>query len=147
MRRVHPPMLAEGLAENARVTAVTADANASHAVLEDGCALGRGEGSFGQRLQGERPGSGLFAPDEADALSPVAPDALPLGVADVEDGARWAAALTADGDVRLWGPNDAGPAGGLDGDLEAKDDASFRRRSWRRSTSRRWSRSRPARTT
>jgi hypothetical protein len=94
-------------------------------VLEDVRVFGWGETSFGQLVLGEDNGDGTFAPQEADALAPVEIAGLPDTVVSVKGGARWAVALTEDGDVWLWGPNDEGPTGGLDGDLAAESDGSF----------------------
>lgn len=123
--RVPAPVTVAGLPEGARVKAITADTQTSFVVLEDGRVFGWGEGSFGQLLQGADNGDGTFAPEDADVLVPVQLTSLPADVIDVKGGARWAAALTASGEVWMWGPNDAGPSGGLDGDPAAESDASF----------------------
>ncbi|MEM7669052.1 MAG: Ig-like domain-containing protein, partial [Pseudomonadota bacterium] len=123
MTRVLTPVLAAGLPDD--IVAVTADTNTSYAVTSDGRVFGWGETRFGQLLQGDDQGDGTFLPDAADVLEPVELTALPPGVIDVKGGARWAAALTEEGDVYLWGPNDEGPTGGLDGDPAAESDASF----------------------
>ncbi|MEM1298428.1 MAG: Ig-like domain-containing protein [Pseudomonadota bacterium] len=121
--RVLSPVLAAGLP--ADIVAVTADTNTSYAVTSDGRVFGWGESRFGQLLQGEDQGDGTFDPDTTDVLVPIELTALPPGVIDVKGGARWGAALTEDGDVYLWGPNDEGPTGGLDGDPAAESDFSF----------------------
>lgn len=123
LTRVPEPVRVAGLPGD--IVAVTADTNTAYAVTSDGRVFGWGESRFGQLLRGADRGDGTFAPDPADALAPVELTALPPGVVDVKGGARWGAALTAEGDVYAWGPNDEGPTGGLDGDPEAESDASF----------------------
>lgn len=123
LTRVLSPVLVAGLPSN--ITAITADTNTSYAVTEDGRVFGWGESRFGQLLQGTDQGDGTFIPDEADVSEPVELTALPDNVVDVKGGARWAAALTADGDVWIWGPNDEGPTGGLDGDPAFESDVTF----------------------
>ncbi|NBB84479.1 MAG: hypothetical protein GVY28_13890 [Alphaproteobacteria bacterium] len=125
VRRVESPVTVEGLPEGVPVVAVTADTKTSYAVLADGRVFGWGEGEFGQLAQGTDRGDGTFLPEEADVLAPVQIAGLPETVVDVKGGARWAAALTEDGDVWLWGPNDEGPTGGLDGAPEVVSEASF----------------------
>ncbi|MEM7061086.1 MAG: Ig-like domain-containing protein [Pseudomonadota bacterium] len=121
--RVLSPVLTDGLPND--IVAITADTNTSYAVTSDGRVFGWGESRFGQLLQGEDQGDGTFDPDTTDVLVPIELTALPPGVVDVKGGARWGAALTEDGDVYLWGPNDEGPSGGLDGDPAAESDFSF----------------------
>ncbi|MEM0987441.1 MAG: Ig-like domain-containing protein [Pseudomonadota bacterium] len=123
MTRVLSPVLAAGLPDD--IVAITADTNTSYAVTSDGRVFGWGESRFGQLLQGTDQGDGTFDPDTADVLVPIELTALPPGVIDVKGGARWGAALTEEGDVWLWGPNDEGPTGGLDGDPAAESDFSF----------------------
>ncbi|MEM1160441.1 MAG: Ig-like domain-containing protein, partial [Pseudomonadota bacterium] len=123
MTRVLSPVLAAGLPGD--IVAITADTNTSYAVTSDGRVYGWGESRFGQLLQGADQGDGTFDPDTADVLVPIELTALPPGVIDVKGGARWGAALTGDGDVYLWGPNDEGPTGGLDGDPATESDFSF----------------------
>ncbi|MDX8350717.1 Ig-like domain-containing protein, partial [Cognatiyoonia sp. IB215446] len=122
-RRVIDPVLVEGLPEN--ILAVTADGKTSFAVTEDGRVFGWGQSDKGQLLQGTDNGDGTFTPDPADVAIPVELTGLPDNVIDVKGGARWAIALTEDGDVYAWGPNDEGPTGGLDGDPAAESDVSF----------------------
>lgn len=123
-RRATSPVLVDGLPGN--VTSVTADTKTSFAVTEDGRVFGWGESRFGQLLQGTDNGDGTFPVDQADVLAPVElTEFLPDGVVEVKGGARWFMALTEDGDVYAWGPNDEGPTGGLDGDPAAETDASF----------------------
>ena len=123
--RVAPPFEVTGLPDGVPVVAVSASTLTSYAVLADGRVFGWGEGRFGQLLQGARDGDGTFLPDRDAVLEPVALPDMPPNVVDVKGGARWAAELTADGDVWLWGPNDAGPTGGLDGDPAVQSPASF----------------------
>ncbi|MEM6637873.1 MAG: Ig-like domain-containing protein [Pseudomonadota bacterium] len=121
--RVLSPVLTAGLPSD--IVAITADTNTAYAVTSDGRVFGWGESRFGQLLQGADQGDGTFLPDTSDVLEPIELTALPPGVIDVKGGARWGAALTDTGDVWLWGPNDEGPTGGLDGDPAAESDASF----------------------
>ncbi|MEO1494166.1 MAG: Ig-like domain-containing protein [Pseudomonadota bacterium] len=121
--RVLSPVLTVGLPED--IVAITADTNTSYAVTSDGRVFGWGESRFGQLLQGTDQGDGTFDPDTADVLAPIELTALPGGVVDVKGGARFGVALTEDGDVFVWGPNDEGPSGGLDGDPTAESDFSF----------------------
>lgn len=123
LREVLSPVLVAGLPSD--IVAITADTNTSYAVTSDGRVFGWGEARFGQLFQGEDQGDGTFVPDAADILAPIELTALPPNVIDVKGGARWGAALTEDGDVWLWGPNDEGPTGGLDGDPTAESDVSF----------------------
>lgn len=123
MTRVLSPVLADGLPSD--IVAITADTNTSYAVTSDGRVFGWGESRFGQLLQGTDQGDGTFDPDTTDVLVPIELTALPPGVIDVKGGARWGAALTEEGDVYLWGPNDEGPTGGLDGDPAIESDFSF----------------------
>ncbi|GAB5469960.1 MAG: hypothetical protein Kilf2KO_29900 [Rhodospirillales bacterium] len=123
LRRVESPIQVEGLPD--KLVAVSADGKTSFAVTEDGRVFGWGESRNGQLLQGSDNDDGTFQPDPADVPAPVELTQLPEGVIDVKAGARWGAALTADGDVYVWGPNDEGPSGGLDGDPAAESDASF----------------------
>lgn len=123
MTRVETPVLTAGLPSD--IVAITADTNTAYAVTSDGRVFGWGESRFGQLLQGDDQGDGTFLPDTTDVLVPVELTALPPNVIDVKGGARWGAALTEDGDVWLWGPNDEGPTGGLDGDPATESDASF----------------------
>ncbi|MEM7746746.1 MAG: Ig-like domain-containing protein [Pseudomonadota bacterium] len=123
LTRVESPVLVAGLPSD--IVAITADTNTSYAVTSDGRVFGWGESRFGQLLQGEDQGDGTFDPDTTDVLVPIELTALPPDVIDVKGGARWGAALTEDGDVYLWGPNDEGPTGGLDGDPTAESDFTF----------------------
>jgi uncharacterized protein (TIGR03118 family) len=123
LTRVLSPVLVEGLPDN--VVNVSASTLTSYAITADGRVFGWGEGRFGQLLQGTDNGDGTFQPATANALAPVELLGLPDNVVDVKGGARWAVALTADGDVYAWGPNDEGPTGGLDGDPAAQSSASF----------------------
>ena len=116
------PSQIPGLPDN--VVKVTADTQTSYAVTADGKLYGWGENSFGQLLVGEDNGDGTFVPTDDKVLLPVELD-VPGDVVDVKGGARWVAALTEDGDVYLWGPNDEGPTGGLDGDPALESDATF----------------------
>lgn len=123
-RRISEPVLVDGLPDN--ITSITADGKTSFAVTEDGRVFGWGESRFGQLLQGQDNGDGTFDVDQADVLAPAElTDFLPDGVIEVKGGARWFMALTEDGDVYAWGPNDEGPTGGLDGDPAAEGDANF----------------------
>ena len=123
-RRATEPVLVEGLPGN--VTSVTADTKTSFAVTEDGRVFGWGESRNGQLLQGTDNGNGTFTADPADVLAPVElTDLMPEGVVEIKGGARWFMALTEDGDVYAWGPNDEGPTGGLDGDPAAESDVTF----------------------
>jgi alpha-tubulin suppressor-like RCC1 family protein/methionine-rich copper-binding protein CopC len=107
------------------VVAVTADTLTSFAVTADGRVFGWGEGRFGQLLLGQQQGDGTFAPQTANVTSPVELTGLPPGVIDIKGGARWVAALTEDGDVYVWGPNDEGLSGALDGDPAATSSRAF----------------------
>lgn len=122
-RRSTEPVLVEGLPSN--IISVTADTKTSYAVTDDGRVFGWGESRYGQLLQGTDNGDGSFEVDTADVLAPVELTGLPGNVVEVKGGARWVAALTEDGDVYVWGPNDEGPSGGLDGDPATETDASF----------------------
>ncbi|MET1411864.1 Ig-like domain-containing protein [Roseibium sp. HPY-6] len=122
-RRSVEPVLVEGLPGN--IISVTADTKTSYAVTADGRVFGWGESRYGQLLQGTDNGDGTFTADTADVLSPIELDGLPGNVVEVKGGARWGAALTEDGDVYVWGPNDEGPSGGLDGDPGLESDAFF----------------------
>jgi uncharacterized protein (TIGR03118 family) len=123
LTRVLSPVPVQGLPDN--VVNVSASTLTSYAVTADGRVFGWGEGRFGQLLQGTDNSDGTFTPATANVLAPVELTALPDSVVDVKGGARWAVALTADGDVYAWGPNDEGPTGGLDGDPAAESNASF----------------------
>lgn len=122
-RRVIDPVQVEGLPED--IVAVTADGKTSFAVTSDGRVFGWGQSDKGQLLQGTDNGDGTFTADPADVATPVELTGLPDNVIDVKGGARWAVALTEDGDVYAWGPNDEGPTGGLDGDPATESDVSF----------------------
>ena len=122
-RRVIDPVLVDGLP--ADIVGVTADGKTSFAVTADGRVFGWGQSDKGQLLQGTDNGDGTFTVDPADVAAPVELTGLPDNVIDVKGGARWAVALTEDGDVYAWGPNDEGPTGGLDGDPAAESDVSF----------------------
>lgn len=122
-RRVIEPVQVDGLP--ADIVGVTADGKTSFAVTSDGRVFGWGQSDKGQLLQGTDNGDGTFTADPADVPTPVELTGLPSGVIDVKGGARWVVALTADGDVYAWGPNDEGPTGGLDGDPDAESDVSF----------------------
>ncbi len=117
------PHLIEGLPSD--IVAVTADTSTSFAITSDGRVFGWGENDFGQLFVGEDNGDGTFVPTDSKVLVPRELTELPDDVVDVKAGARWAVALTEDGDVYMWGPNDEGPSGGLDGDPAAETDASF----------------------
>lgn len=123
LTRVLSPVKVEGLPDN--VVNVSAATLTSYAITADGRVFGWGEGRFGQLLQGADNGDGTFAPATGNVLAPVELTALPDGVVDIKGGARWAIALTSDGDVWAWGPNDQGPTGGLDGDPASRSDAAF----------------------
>jgi len=123
LTRVTTPVLADGLPDD--IIAISADFNTSYAVTSDGRVFGWGESRFGQLLQGTDNGDGTFAPDPTDVLVPIELTALPPDLVDVQGGARFGVALTGDGDVFLWGPNDEGPSGGLDGDPETESDGTF----------------------
>lgn len=123
LTRVIEPVLVDGLPHD--IVALTADGNTSYAVTSDGRVFGWGEGNFGQLLKGTDNGDGTFVPAEENVLVPTELTALPPDVVDVKGGARWGAALTADGDVYTWGPNDEGPTGGLDGDPGLESNVSF----------------------
>lgn len=122
-RRVLEPTLVEGLPKD--IIAVTAAGRTSYAVTSDGRVFGWGQSDTGQLLQGTDNGDGTFTVDNADVAAPIELTAMPDGVIDVQGGARWGAALTNDGDVYVWGPNDIGPSGGLDGDPATESDGSF----------------------
>lgn len=122
-RRVPDPVRVEGLPDT--IVSVTADGNTSFATTADGRVFGWGQSDFGQLLQGIPRGDGTFDPDRADVIRPVELTALPDGVIAVKGGARWGIALTEDGTVWAWGPNDEGPTGGLDGAPETVSGASF----------------------
>lgn len=122
-RRVIEPVQVDGLPTD--IVGVTADGKTSFAVTSDGRVFGWGQSDKGQLLQGTDNGDGTFTADPADVPTPVELTGLPSGVIDVKGGARWVVALTADGDVYAWGPNDEGPTGGLDGDPDAESDVSF----------------------
>lgn len=123
LTRVTTPVKVAGLPDN--VVSISAATLTSYAITADGRVFGWGEGEYGQLLQGTDNGDGTFTPAEADVLVPVELTGLPDNVVDVKGGARWAVALTSDGDVYAWGPNDEGPTGGLDGDQAAESDPSF----------------------
>ncbi|MEM9223666.1 MAG: Ig-like domain-containing protein [Pseudomonadota bacterium] len=116
------PTLINGLPSN--IVAITADTQTSYAVTEDGRVFGWGENSFGQLLVGTDQGDGTFIPTDDSVLTPVELD-VPGNVVDIKGGARWVAALTDEGEVYFWGPNDEGVSGGLDGDPLAESDVSF----------------------
>lgn len=122
-RRVLEPTRIEGLPDT--IVAVTTAGRTSYAVTSDGRVYGWGQSDRGQLLQGTDNGDGTFTRNEDDVPVPLELPGLPGNVIDVQGGARWAVALTADGDVYAWGPNDEGPTGGLDGDPSAETDASF----------------------
>ena len=123
LREVLTPLKVEGLPAN--VVSITADTRSSFAVTADGRVYGWGENSFGQIGIGTDNGDGTFTPSVDDVLVPTRIEGLPDNVVDVQAGARWVVALTADGDVYAWGPNDEGPTGGLDDDPAAESDGSF----------------------
>ena len=123
VRRVSTPVKVDGLPEG--VVSITADTNSSFAVTADGQVYGWGENRFGQIGLGTDNGDGTFAPGPDEVLVPTRIEGLPDTIVDVQAGARWVAALTEDGDVYAWGPNDEGPTGGLDGDPAAESDGSF----------------------
>ncbi len=123
IREILSPLKVEGLPSN--VVKVTADTKTTFAVTADGDVYGWGENAFGQIGIGTDNGDGTFTPDEADVLVPTKIEGLPGNVVDVKAGARWVVALTEDGDVYAWGPNDEGPTGGLDGDPAAESDGTF----------------------
>ena len=123
LTRVLEPVLVAGLPSG--VASITADTNTSFAITSDGRVFGWGEDRFGQLLQGVDNGDGTFIPSGEDVLEPIELTALPDDIVDIKAGARWVAALTADGDVYMWGPNDEGPAGGLDGDPDAESNVNF----------------------
>ncbi|KIC48030.1 Ig-like domain-containing protein [Tateyamaria sp. ANG-S1] len=122
-RRVIEPTLIEGLPEN--IVAISGEGRTSYAITSDGRVFGWGESRNGQLLQGEDNGDGTFTPNPDDVAEPIELTGLPEGVIDIQGGARWSVALTEDGDVYAWGPNDEGPTGGLDGDPAAESDVSF----------------------
>ena len=121
--RVVDPVLVEGLPSD--IVSVTAAGRTSYAVTSDGRVFGWGESSNGQMLVGTDNGDGTFTVDEADVEAPRELVELPDGVVQVIGGARWSMALTEDGDVYAWGPNDVGPTGALDGDASVESDFSF----------------------
>ncbi len=123
IREILSPLKVEGLPAN--VISITADTKTSFAVTADGEVYGWGENRFGQLGIGSDNGDGTFTPDTADVLDPTKIQGLPDNVVDVKGGARWVIALTEDGDVYAWGPNDEGPTGGLDGDPAAESDGTF----------------------
>lgn len=123
IREILSPVKVAGLPDN--VVSVTADTKTSFAVTADGKVFGWGENRFGQIGIGTDNGDGTFTPDPADVLAPVQIQGLPETIVDVQAGARWVVALTEDGDVYAWGPNDEGPTGGLDGDPAAESDGTF----------------------
>lgn len=123
MRRYDTPVLVEGLPDN--IVSVSADAKTSYAVTADGKVYGWGESRNGQLQNGQDQGDGTFIVDESDVLEPQLLTHMPEGVVEVSGGARWGVAITDKGEVWVWGPNDQGPSGGLDGDPEAESDASF----------------------
>ncbi|MEM6489464.1 MAG: Ig-like domain-containing protein [Pseudomonadota bacterium] len=123
LTRVLSPVLTVGLPDD--IVAISADTNTAYAVTSDGRVYGWGESRFGQLLQGADQGDGTFVADGADVLVPIELTALPPNVVDVQGGARFGVALTAEGDVFLWGPNDEGPSGGLDGDPAFESDVTF----------------------
>lgn len=122
VREILSPVLIEGLPSD--IVAVAAATQTSYAVSASGRLYGWGENSFGQLLVGTDNGDGTFGPTDDKVLVPVEID-IPGAVIDVKGGARWAVALTADGDVYAWGPNDEGPTGALDGDQAVETDGSF----------------------
>ena len=121
--RIVDPVLVEGLP--ADIVSVTAAGRTSYAVTSDGRVFGWGESRNGQMLVGTDNGDGTFTVDEADVEAPRELVELPDGVVQVIGGARWSMALTEDGDVYAWGPNDVGPTGALDGDSSVESDFSF----------------------
>lgn len=122
-RSVIEPSLVAGLP--ADIVAISGEGRTSYAITSDGRVFGWGEGRYGQLLQGEDNGDGTFMPAADDVATPFELTGLPDGIIDIQGGARWSVALTDDGDVYAWGPNDEGPTGGLDGDPAAESDASF----------------------
>lgn len=122
-RRVIEPTLVDGLPEN--IVAISGEGRTSYAITSDGRVFGWGENRNGQLLQGEDNGDGTLTPDPDDVVEPIELTGLPDGVIDIQGGARWSVALTEDGDVYAWGPNDEGPTGGLDGDPAAESVVSF----------------------
>ncbi|GAB5373743.1 MAG: hypothetical protein AcusKO_02050 [Acuticoccus sp.] len=122
VREILSPVKVEGLP--ADIVAVTADTQTSFAVSADGTLYGWGENSFGQLLIGTDNGDGTFEPTDDKVLSPVE-IAVPGDVVDVKAGARWVAALNDDGEIYMWGPNDEGPSGGLDGDPASESTGTF----------------------
>ncbi len=123
IREILSPLRVEGLPDN--VVSITADTKTSFAVTADGKVYGWGENKFGQIGVGTDNGDGTFTPNADDILTPTLIEGLPDNVVDVQGGARWVIALTEDGDVYAWGPNDVGPTGGLDGDPAAESDGTF----------------------
>ncbi|WMS40912.1 Ig-like domain-containing protein [Acuticoccus sp. MNP-M23] len=117
------PQLVEGLPDD--IVSVTADTSTSFAVTSDGRVFGWGENEFGQLFVGDDNGDGTFTRTDYKVLEPRELTELPDDVIDVKAGGRWAVALTDDGDVFMWGRNDDGPSGGLDGDPDATSDAFF----------------------
>lgn len=122
IREILTPVKVEGLPSD--IVAVTADTQTSFAVTSDGRLFGWGENSFGQLLVGTDNGDGTFVPTDDKVLAPIELE-MPRPIVDVKGGARWVAALDDRGDVYLWGPNDEGPSGGLDGDPAAEADVNF----------------------
>lgn len=123
VREVLSPVRVESLPQN--VVSITADTKTSFAVTADGEVFGWGENRFGQIGIGTDNGDGTFTPDRDDVLVPTQIQGLPDNIVDVKAGARWVVALTADGDVYAWGPNDEGPTGGLDGDPAVESGGTF----------------------
>ncbi|MEM1390014.1 MAG: Ig-like domain-containing protein [Pseudomonadota bacterium] len=124
VREILNPVRVEGLPND--IVGVSAETQTSYAITSDGRVFGWGETTFGQLFLGVDNKDGTFVPSDDDkVLSPIELTALPNGVIDVTGGARWGAALTEDGDVYLWGPNDEGPSGILDGDTTLESDVSF----------------------
>jgi Ca2+-binding RTX toxin-like protein len=108
LRSVLEPV-AVGLPE--AIVDVTAANNTSYAVAASGAVYGWGETAFGQLLVGTPGGDGTLRQTEADrenVVEPVRPQGLPDGMVEVQGGARWASALTEDGDVHGWGRNNEG---------------------------------------
>lgn len=122
-RRVIEPTPIEGLP--ADIVAISGEGRTSYAITSDGQVFGWGENAYGQLLQGTDNGDGTFAVNTDDVATPIALTGLPENIIDIKGGARWSVALTEDGDVYAWGPNDEGPAGGLDGDPVVESAASF----------------------
>ncbi|WP_299671862.1 Ig-like domain-containing protein [uncultured Roseobacter sp.] len=122
-RRVITPTLIEGLPDT--IVAVSGEGRTSYAITADGRVFGWGESRTGQLLQGQDNGDGTFTPAPEDVAAPIELTGLPEGIIDIKGGARWSMALTKDGDVYAWGPNDEGPTGGLDGDPDLESEAAF----------------------